>query len=153
MAEWALSSIEDIRPEMLAEIHAASFTRAWSAADIVNLISTGASGLVLSEARAPVGLLIWRAAADEAEILTIGVHPDHRRRGAGRLLLTSALEALSGKAISRVFLEVAEDNSAAIQLYQTARFSIVGRRKGYYRRDPLTVDAQVLQLKLNTEDH
>ena len=153
MFDPILRSIEDVDPERLSEIHAMSFPQAWSAADLVELMSGGASGLVLSEASAFSGFLLWRIAADEAEILTVAVEPDHRRKGAGWLLLQGAIHVLADAGVDRVFLEVAEDNLAAIRLYGSGGFVVVGRRKGYYRRDSLAVDAQVLQLKLNTAGH
>lgn len=145
--------MEGVNPARLTEIHAASFAHSWSAQDFLDLFSSGASGLVLSDLGVLIGMCLWRIAADEAEILTIAVKPDHRRRGAGRCLLRGTLRALSGAGVERVFLEVAEDNLPAIQLYRTAGFVTVGRRKGYYQRNDWAVDAQVLQLKLNTEGH
>ncbi|CAN0588657.1 unnamed protein product [Ectocarpus sp. 12 AP-2014] len=35
---------------------------------------------------------------------------------------------------ARAFLEVADDNFAALELYATCRYVQVGRRKGYYPR-------------------
>ena len=153
MVDPRISPLTLVDADRLARIHASSFQLAWSADDFVHLISGGASGLVLTDSGALVGLLLWRVAADEAEILTVAVEPDHRRSGVGRCLLNGAIQALSGEGVDRVLLEVAEDNPAAIRLYGSAGFAIVGRRKGYYRRDHAPVDAQVLQLKLNTEGH
>ena len=153
MADRSLTVIDVAAPERLSEIHAAGFPQAWSAADFVNLMSSGASGLALSDSTGLFGFLLWRVAADEAEILTVAVDPDRRRQGAGRILLKGALELLSSAGVDRVILEVAEDNPTAIRLYASEGFETVGRRKGYYRRDGQAVDAQVLQLKLNTEGH
>ena len=153
MVDPRISPLTLVDADRLARIHATGFQQAWSAMDFLSLISGGASGRALTDSGALVGLLLWRVVADEAEILTIAVKPDYRRRGAGRCLLNGALQALSGDGVDRVFLEVAEDNPAAIQLYRSAGFATVGRRKGYYRRDVQAVDAQVLQLKLNTEGH
>jgi len=153
MADPALVAIKDINPERLTEIHAASFPRAWSEADFARVMSGGASGLALVMEEAPVGLVLWRVAADEAEILTIAVSPDHRRQGAGRRLLCGAFQVLSSEAVRQVYLEVADDNLAALQLYRAFGFAAVGRRKGYYQRDHGAVDAQVLQRALNTEGH
>ena len=58
----------------------------------------------------------------------------------------ATLEKLGAEAI---FLEVAEDNTAAIALYRSARFSWAGRRSGYYRRDDEATDALVMRRWLN----
>lgn len=97
--------------------------------------------------RAPVGLVLFRVAADEAEILTLGVIPEVRRAGVGRALLEAALENARTLGAAALFLEVAADNAAAIALYQQAGFGAVGSRKGYYSRVGGTVDALVLARK------
>ncbi len=62
----------------------------------------------------------------EGELLQIEVAEGYRRRGLARALLA---EALAGT----VFLEVREGNAAAIALYSTLGFVVIGRRKDYYR--------------------
>jgi len=46
----------------------------------------------------PVGLLLMRVAADEAEIVTLAVLPDWRRHGAGFLLIAKQVQS---EAVSR----------------------------------------------------
>ena len=53
------------------------------------------------------------------------------------------------KGAEALFLEVAEDNTAAIGLYQSARFSWAGRRPGYYQRAEEATDALVMRRWLN----
>lgn len=80
-----------------------------------------------------LGFAMLRVAGGEAEILTLAVHPRHRRRGVARRLLdaTATAAAVIGGATA-LFLEVAEDNRAARALYRGAGFRRVGRRRGYY---------------------
>ncbi len=68
----------------------------------------------------------------EAEIHTIGVHPDHQRHGLGRQLLAGLLGYADGLAAT-VFLEVRTDNEPAQTLYRSEGFVVVGRRRNYYR--------------------
>ncbi|MEO1722802.1 MAG: GNAT family N-acetyltransferase [Pseudomonadota bacterium] len=92
---------------------------------------------------------VLRFAADEAEILTIGVVPSARRSGLGRALLNAALAIAEGSGAASVFLEVAEDNTAARTLYDDTWFVEVGRRASYYlRRDGSRVDALILRRDL-----
>ena len=56
-------------------------------------------------------------------IVTLGVHPDHQRRGLGRRLLTVCEQNMSQAAIR---LTVRASNQTAIQLYLT-----VGYRRAY----------------------
>ena len=129
----------------LADLHASAFSPGWSAAEIAAL---GAVALVEDGA----GLILVRTVAGEAEVLTVGVRPEARGAGAGRRLVQAALEAVRADGAERVFLEVAEDNLAALRLYDGFGFVEVGRRRRYYPRpDGGTADALVLRRALNTE--
>lgn len=68
----------------------------------------------------------------EAEIHTIGVRPDARRRGIGRALLRRLL-GVADTVGATVFLEVRTDNAGAQALYAAERFTVVGLRRSYYR--------------------
>ena len=80
------------------------------------------------------GYLIGRAVAGEAEILTLAVEPDARRRGFGTLLVQRFLAQARNRAATSAFLEVAANNTPAIALYLQAGFAEVGRRRGYYEQ-------------------
>jgi len=127
---------------LLAGLHATAFDRPWSAMEIHQLLSSGASGAVIEDA----GFILWRTAGDEAEILTLAVDPARRRAGLGGALVEAALSGARGEGAASMFLEVAEDNAAAIALYAATGFEAAGRRKGYYARPgAAAVDALVLR--------
>ncbi|MEO1601956.1 MAG: GNAT family N-acetyltransferase [Pseudomonadota bacterium] len=90
------------------------------------------------------GLLVLRIAADEAEVLSIGVAPEARRQGLGGALLATAIEAAAGDGATQVFLEVAEGNRPARALYAAAGFTEAGRRPAYYRTPLGREDALLL---------
>jgi len=99
----------------------------------------------------PFGYCTVRGVREELEILNIGVRPDLRRRGIGRALLCAVRQAAAARGARRLFLEVADDNSAAQRLYAGAGFETVGRRPGYYRRSTNgRVDALLMCLDLAT---
>ncbi len=132
---------------LLARLHAAAFDRPWSAMDIHQLLSAGASGAVAGEA----GFILWRTAGGEAEILTVAVDPALRRVGHGRALVAEAVRRAAGEGAQALFLEVAQDNVAAIALYESAGFAAAGRRKAYYPRPgAAAVDALILRRALNS---
>lgn len=118
-------------PAALAAIHAESFTvpRPWGAQEIGETLAQPGSFL-LTDAD---GFLIGRAIAGEAELLTLAVRPDARRRGTGAALVAAFLDAARARGAERAFLEVAADNTAAQALYARAGFAEAGRRPGYYR--------------------
>ena len=66
----------------------------------------------------------------EFEVHTIGVDKRYQGQGIGRALLDRLLEIADG---GTVFLEVRTDNAAAIGLYESVGFTVMGTRKRYYR--------------------
>lgn len=122
----------------LADIHGRSFSRVWSEDEISALASgSGVSILVLRRSgpfgtRRPIAFAILRTAADEAEVLTIAVHPGHRGRGYGRQLMEEATRRLYADRVASLFLEVDAGNGPARGLYESLGFKVVGERKGYY---------------------
>lgn len=97
----------------------------------------------------PAGFCLARSAADEAEIITLGVLPQNRRRGFGRALLADTCDQARATGARQLYLEVAEDNHSALALYKSGGFIICARRPGYYdrgRREP--VDALVMERRL-----
>lgn len=114
----------------LARIHRAAFVtpRPWSAAEIGDLLQSPGVFLDLS----PTGFAMGRVVLDEAELLTIAVDPAHQGRGTGRMLLGRFLDHAQAKGAARAFLEVAETNHAARHLYETAGFTVTGKRPRYF---------------------
>ena len=119
---------------VLAVLHSASFPGSWSEAEFATLLAQpGVGAWIASAGDTPVGFILVRSAADEAEILTLAVAPAFRRRGFAAALVHRACGMLRELGTRRLFLEVAEDNAAARALYGGCGFAEHGRRKGYYR--------------------
>lgn len=127
---------------VLAEIHGQAFAASWASATFADLLDqTG----VFALAAGRDGFILCRVVADEAEVLTLAVRPDARRRGLGFSLVQRAADHAAAGGAARLFLEVAEDNAPALALYCRAGFQTVGRRRGYYPRpDGAAVDALIL---------
>jgi ribosomal-protein-alanine N-acetyltransferase len=133
--DWRIRAIGSFDLELVAALHAACFAEPWSREALGSLLSVpGVFGLLAEDGAVPTGFLLARVAADEAEILSLGVIPSARRGGWGSRLLECALGRLEGEGACWVYLEVAEDNSAAIALYRSLGFRPVGRRASYYGR-------------------
>lgn len=115
----------------LAAIHAASFPprEIWGQDAIaLQLALPGVFGLLHPHG----GMILARAAADEAEVLTLAVAPDARRQGIAAALLAGAMAAARERAATTMLLEVAVNNTAARALYERAGFIEAGRRPRYY---------------------
>lgn len=91
------------------------------------------------------GFAIWRIAANEAELLSIGVDEKKRQAGVGGALLQSVINGASDAGAECVFLDVDPANSAALSLYRRAGFIEIARRKAYYRNG---ADALILRRNL-----
>ena len=134
----------------LARLHALCFAQAWPASEFGRLLATpGAFSLIARDNAEAVGFLLGRVASDEAEIVSIGVAPQHRRRGIAQGLVTGADEHLRACGALSLFIEVDQDNEAAIGLYAKHGFEQVGLRPGYYDRpDGTRSDAAVMRRRL-----
>ena len=90
-------------------------------------------------------------AADEGSITNVATHPNVRRQGLGRAVVEALLAQASALALAFVYLEVRPTNQAAIALYQSLGFEIVGRRKNFYRHP--TEDALLMQAAIHPTPH
>lgn len=143
----APESIRVAEPEdaaRLAALHAPSFHSPWDAAAFADLLDqAGVFALATDE-----GFILCRVILDEAEILTLAVRPEVRGRGLGGRLTAAAIAMAHAAGAERLFLEVAEDNTAALALYARAGFVQTGRRKAYYETAQGRRDALILVLNL-----
>jgi [ribosomal protein S18]-alanine N-acetyltransferase len=147
-------------PDRLAEIvtmHAAAFPPpvgpVWGDDMLRPLLENPASVTFIARvgfAGANTGFIIGQVAADVSEIVTIGVAPEWQRRGIGAHLIGAFGRAASRAGANRLFLEVADDNVAALKLYASIGCTEVSRRKGYYQRPgAAAVDAIVMSKPLS----
>lgn len=149
-AEILVDRATPIDAGLVATIHASCFARPWDETAMAQFIA-GPDTLCLiastvdTSGAVAAGFLIARKAADEAELLTLGVAPSCRRMGLGRALLRNAIAVLRASGATRLFLEVEEENEAALQLYRSLGAVPVGRRPGYYEHG---ADAAMFSLAL-----
>nr|WP_255347762.1 ribosomal protein S18-alanine N-acetyltransferase [Hydrogenivirga sp. 128-5-R1-1] len=72
---------------------------------------------------------------DEAEILMIAVEKSMQGKGVGKFILNKFIKDMKKLCIKEIFLEVAEDNVKAINLYKSLGFNEFDVRKKYYKDD------------------
>ena len=118
----------------VAELFALCLGESWPADAIGKAVAEPGGRLLLVEGEDGLeGALLLRAGAGEAEVLLVGVHPECRRSGLGRLLLRAGEAAAIEARAERCFLEVRAGNVAARHLYGGAGYEQVGCRAAYYR--------------------
>jgi [ribosomal protein S18]-alanine N-acetyltransferase len=140
------------RAAEIAHLHQELFDPSWDEASVASLLDHPASTAfvaVVGSPRKAVGFILGQIAADEAEILSMGVAKANQRRGLGRRLVEGLMRAVKRSEGRKLHLEVAADNAAALGLYRGLGFKLVGRREGYYaRKGAPAVDAINLSIAL-----
>jgi ribosomal-protein-alanine N-acetyltransferase len=134
--------------ELLGDLHARAFAKPWSMAEIAKLMENPAVFAVVSRASEPQGFAMAWAAAGDAELLTVAVIPQARRKGVGASLVSAASVTALVRGAASMHLEVAEDNLAARALYAKLGYEEAGRRHAYYAGEGGFVDAIVMKRTL-----
>jgi ribosomal-protein-alanine N-acetyltransferase len=84
------------------------------------------------DGRVAAMLVAWFI-VDEIHIATIATHPDFRKQGIGEKLLLFTLQSAKNEGAVSSFLEVRENNDAALNMYRKFGYVENGRRVGYYK--------------------
>ncbi len=114
--------------DTIANLHQLCFPhKPWTANDFADLKKSGCE-IIASQN----GFIVYRVTLDEAEIITIGVHPDSRNAGIASAMLGIVENELKKSGIKNIFLEVAENNTPARRLYESNGFVQIGIRPKYY---------------------
>lgn len=137
---------------VIAALHGGCFPgvdESWDEHSVADILAMpGAFGFVGCINGEPAGFVLARLATDEAEIISIAVLHEWRRRGLASRLFERTVKRLAGLGCVRLFLEVATDNDAAGSFYRGQGLVEGGRRKDYYRRAGGRTDALILRLDL-----
>ncbi len=140
------------RAREIAALHRLLFEPGWNEAAVAHLLDHPASLAFVAEANSQaelVGFLLAQVAAEEAEILSVGVAQPWQRAGLGSQLVAELVGRVRSLRVRELFLEVASDNAAALACYRRLGFTAVGVRTAYYARVANDrADAVVLKLAL-----
>jgi ribosomal-protein-alanine N-acetyltransferase len=146
-------AIERMRSADLEEVLAierASFSMPWSRGAFLYELEQNrvARCYVVREDGRLIGYICLWEVADEVHVTNVAVHPDLRRRGVGRALLSAVLDDARQRKLRLVVLEVRPSNVEALGLYESFGFRVVGRRRGYYYdtgEDALVMEASLVE--------
>jgi ribosomal-protein-alanine N-acetyltransferase len=89
---------------------------------------------------------VFAPGAAEADVLTVGVVPEHRGQGIAKALMAVITDWAKAQGSTAMMLEVKTDNTAAIGLYESLGYAKLNVRKDYFGPD---LDAQVMRLELS----
>jgi ribosomal-protein-alanine N-acetyltransferase len=124
---------EDI--PFVAELEKELFSDAWTTLSLENTLYYRPDTSFIAELDGKTaGYLFFMEAADEGELLRIGVSADYRRMGIGRALMRHMNHYAGENGIYSIWLEVRESNEPARILYEQMGFTTQGYRKKYYHK-------------------
>ncbi|MBY0562654.1 MAG: GNAT family N-acetyltransferase [Hyphomonadaceae bacterium] len=133
----------------LTRVHAACFDKAWPPEEIARMLDNPASIAVAAREASVIGFAMAWAAAGDAEILTVAVLPEARRKGVAKALLSAVAAVAVARGAVAIHLDVAETNAAARALYRALGYREISSRPRYYATESGPVDALVLRLDLD----
>ena len=93
-----------------------------------------------------VGKAVAFGAGGLAELESVAVDVEARRRGVGRALCRAVIEWCRSLGMGELQLEVRAGSGGAIGLYRGLGFAVTGRRRGYYREPE--EDALMMRLEI-----
>ena len=117
----------------VAALERLCFADPWSENSIASELNNPlALWLVAVEGDTVCGYIGSQSVMGESDMMNVAVHPDHRRKGVGEMLVLALCDGLA-KENTSLALEVRASNAPAIALYEKLGFIQVGVRKNYYR--------------------
>lgn len=122
------------------EVERKNYNYPWSEGVFKDCLKAGYSCWVYEMPNQILGYCIVSYAVDEGHILNICIDPSIKNQGFGRKMLEHIVEQARGRA-NKIFLEVRPSNKAAVKLYESFGFNIIGVRKGYYQAENGREDA------------
>jgi ribosomal-protein-alanine N-acetyltransferase len=102
--------------------------------------------VALDDAQSIIGYAgVFAPGGAEADVLTVGVIPNHRGKGIARQLMGLITDWAKQQGSIAMMLEVLVDNTEAIGLYESLGYSKLNVRKDYFGAG---LDALVMRLEL-----
>lgn len=144
-----LAEAEDL--ENIYDLDVATFTMPWSEESLrYDILENDNAFVIVAEYEGEFAGYadIW-AILDEADLNSIAVSTDFRRKGIGEAIVLAMIEMLEGNGVALINLEVRVSNVPAISLYKKYGFKECGVRPKYY----LDNDEDALIMKREIGDY
>ncbi|MGO4893985.1 ribosomal protein S18-alanine N-acetyltransferase [Flavobacterium sp. W21_SRS_FM6] len=130
-------------------IHAEVQYKPWSKAVFMDCLSPPYFAFQYLKSQQLQGYYVAMQVLDEVTLMDIAVSPRLQGLGIGRHILTSFIEQCHVRQAADIWLEVRESNAAAKQLYTSAGFTVIEKRKAYYQTDSGNEAAIIMKLNLS----
>ena len=146
--EPGIESMRESDLRAVLEIEESIYEFPWTLGNFRDSLRAGYACWVMREGRHLIGYAVLMLAAGEAHLLNLSVASGSQRRGHGRHLLHSVVQAARSYKAKALFLEVRPTNAGGQRLYAGYGFRQIGVRRGYYPARKGREDALVLALDL-----
>ena len=129
-----IKSMKEAQVPQIAALDRVCFSDPWSEKSILSELENPLScWLVAMDGERLAGYVGSQTVLGETDMMNLAVDPDYRRKGLGKELILSLIEALRQRESRCLTLEVRDSNAPARALYEGLGFQEIGRRKNYYR--------------------
>jgi ribosomal-protein-alanine acetyltransferase len=110
------------------------FNDGWSYNQLKSAFDGGRfSVLGIKDGESLIAFVSYSVAIDQADIETVFVSADYRRKGLAKSLIECAQTQLKDLGVNKIFLEVRENNLPARSLYSSLGYVDISVRKSYYQ--------------------
>lgn len=134
MINLTIAQMEKQYLDAVAELEKTCFSTPWTYENLAeSLENDTAHFFVALDDEKVIGYIGVNVISDSCFIDNIVVYPEYRRQGVGKALLKIAALTADVMGADFISLEVRESNYAAIALYRSMGFEVMGLRKNFYR--------------------
>ena len=128
--------------ESIIKIMRDGYYKCWDKKFFKSLIKNRNSIIyILENSEGVLGFVAANHSGAECDIIMLMVDIKKRRSGFGSMLIQNILLLFKDRGITNVYLEVAQNNIAAIRLYEKYGFKKIHIRKSYYKFGDTMIDA------------
>ena len=140
-SQMTLEDLNSIKENLLTD-----FDNFWNETTFENELKSSNSYYIVAKIENEiVGFVGMKIVLNEADIMNIVTKKDKRNLGIGTKLLQELLKTAKEKNISKLTLEVNENNLPAIHVYEKLGFKKIAERAKYYNN---TYDAYIMQINI-----
>ena len=140
-SQMTLEDFNEIKENLLTD-----FDDFWNEATFENELKSSNSYYIVAKIENEiVGFAGMKIVLNEADIMNIVTKKDKRNLGIGAKLLQELLKIAKEKNISKLTLEVNENNLPAIHIYEKLGFKKIAERAKYYNN---TYNAYIMQINI-----
>lgn len=108
------------------------FNSGWTLENIQAMLNSDAFAVVEEINDEIIGYASYYIHIDEGDINNIAVKESYRKQGKGKALVLALIDDAKSRNVKKLFLEVRENNTVAIKLYESLGFKKISVRKKYY---------------------